>query len=565
MDLNLNIEIAATIDKFKAAAEQVKNTLTGLEQKAESMDNVMPPVKPPSVNLDLMDKVDKDAMKPINDSLLDTVSGSKDVQKELSRVTKITKDSKKALEDTFDGAALSLLFFGQQLQSVSRSIATTGVQAFNDVISRTTETSTTVDRLTGAFSFLQFRIGEALLPAVEFLTPIIASIANFVSENQKLVRNLVVTAGVIGVVIGTASAFKLAYDAAADTIVRLGNVVAISGEKFGIMSETVKDSKGKVSNLTKALGTLAIASLPVIAVLGVVAATFGAVISRAQDSDEVFTENNETIDAVVGAFNNLAESLGVTEVKFEYFNDVLQSTGDGFSFLGAIIIDVVGAALSAIVNFVSLGIDSFKFLGDVLSEFSSEMESLSGAVISSFKAIARAMSGDVGGAVRELSSINFKGIYDDFVNGSGRAIANLQDDVEDYKQSVEGVMGTFDGLSIDSGATGKVLEGINNRYDEELEATIRSDREAVGLSPTPSNNNMSVAPEGWNDSNVDFSIKAQREQLSLQERQLEATEASNQLLEESINNNTDMVDRGLRRNTGMSFMEIVNMEADSTR
>ena len=565
MDLSLNIDIGATIDKFKASAEKVKTTLTGLEQKAESMGNIMPPVEPPGVNLDLMDKVDRDAVKPINDSLLDTVNGAKDVQKEIDRVTEITKDSKKALEDTFDGAALSLLFFGQQLQSVSRSIATSGVQAFNDVISRTTETSTAVDRLSGAFNFLQFRIGEALLPAAGFLTPVIASIADFVSENQRVVRSLVVVGGVLGVVVGTASALKLAYDAAADTIVRLGNVAAITGERFGVIGRTAKSSNGKVSNLTKSMGTLAVAILPIIAVLGVVAALFGAVASRAGDADEGFTENNETVDAVVDAFNNLLESLGVTEVKFESFNDIVQVAVDGFAFLGAIIIDVVGASLSAIVNFVSLAIDSFKFLGGVLREFASEMESLSDAVISSFKAISMAMTGDVGGAVRELSSIDFRGIYDDFVNGSGRAIANLQDDVEDYKSSVEGVMGTFDGLGIGSGATGKVLEGINNRYEEELEATIRSDRRAAGLPASSDSNNMSVAPEGWNDSNVDSSIKAQREQLSLQERQLEATEVSNQLLEESINQSTDMVDRGLRRNTGMSFMEIVNMEADSTR
>lgn len=132
----------------------------------------------------------------------------------------------------FAGYALSIMFFGAALVNTFKQIATFGVRSFQDVMHSVDGTVTQFDLLGASMLYLGFTIGQALEPVIAWLIPIIDSIAEWVSENQKLTAGLLVAVGVLGVILTLGGSLKLAFDGFVGAFALLGPAISAAGSAF---------------------------------------------------------------------------------------------------------------------------------------------------------------------------------------------------------------------------------------------------------------------------------------------------------------------------------------------
>lgn len=178
------------------------------------------------------------------------------LQKAQSRLHKsqaLTVKNMNKVQQQFDGAALSVMFFGMALTRVATQIWTAGTKTFQDVMHSVDGTVTSFDLLNAAGDTLKFTLGAALEPIAAQLVPIVNSIADWVSNNEDLVRDIV-TAFAVGGSIMTAFG-----------IVKLG-LVGVS-EKFTGVWDSAKLLKNRnwsqwgkelSTSINNAIGTVAI-------------------------------------------------------------------------------------------------------------------------------------------------------------------------------------------------------------------------------------------------------------------------------------------------------------------
>lgn len=139
--------------------------------------------------------------------------GVQKVSNDLNKVSKSVKgfsDNFRQLEEqarkaggVFRGELLSLLFFGAAIQRIFKNITFSSAKFFQEVTEGQTMAGQALTRLTAAWQFLKFTIGDAiataLLPLIPAIVDVVALIADWIERNPKL------TAGILGLglVIGT--------------------------------------------------------------------------------------------------------------------------------------------------------------------------------------------------------------------------------------------------------------------------------------------------------------------------------------------------------------------------
>ena len=112
----------------------------------------------------------------------------------------------------FDGAAMSIMFFGMAMQGAMRSVWSSSQKVFQDTMHSVEGTVTSFDKLNSATAYLGFVVGEALAPIAEWLAPIIENIAVWASENEGIVRGLFAVLAVVGSILFLYGMWALAYD-----------------------------------------------------------------------------------------------------------------------------------------------------------------------------------------------------------------------------------------------------------------------------------------------------------------------------------------------------------------
>lgn len=160
----------------------------------------------------------------------------------------------------FAGFALSIMFLGQQMKQIFTSIATAGLSTFNDVAHSVEGNITSLDLLNAEWTYLKFNIGEALMPLIDWLIPIVSSIADWVQEHQALTAAIVAGGLALGTVLMVAGALKLAFDGIAGALTFMAPLFA--GIQTSIAAVAAEAGWGFV--LTT-LGLWALAAVAVIA------------------------------------------------------------------------------------------------------------------------------------------------------------------------------------------------------------------------------------------------------------------------------------------------------------
>lgn len=144
-----------------------------------------------------------------------TLVTPEDIQEQVKSLGKLQKNLKQ-IRDTAQGAkpqfaswALSIMFAGMAMQRAAMSFMTWGTKAFDDVSHSVIGTITANDRLQGSLLYLGYVVGEAFQPILEMLVPIVMSIADWVSNNEELVRTLETAALILGSIMAYGGMFKL--------------------------------------------------------------------------------------------------------------------------------------------------------------------------------------------------------------------------------------------------------------------------------------------------------------------------------------------------------------------
>lgn len=173
-------------------------------------------------------------------------------QQKLADAMKSQKQRMLEAQPAFAGYALSLLFFGQQLQRTFTQIGRFGVNTFKEISATVEGTTNNATMLEGAFKFLGFTIGEALDPLLGLLIPIVIKIGEWINDNPKLTAGIITLGAALGAIIATGGGLKLAYDG----FVGLnGTIKAITTSADGVSSY---DWKGLGSKIQKGIGVVAI-------------------------------------------------------------------------------------------------------------------------------------------------------------------------------------------------------------------------------------------------------------------------------------------------------------------
>jgi hypothetical protein len=112
----------------------------------------------------------------------------------------------------FAGWAMSIMFFGMAIKSIFDTIWRSSQKTFQEVAHSVEGTVTGFDMLNSSTAYLGYTLGAALEPIAMWLAPIIFMIAEWVSNNEKLVGIILVVVGVLGTLFLVIGTLKLAFD-----------------------------------------------------------------------------------------------------------------------------------------------------------------------------------------------------------------------------------------------------------------------------------------------------------------------------------------------------------------
>jgi len=132
---------------------------------------------------------------------------------EVMRFNKGIRQAGRVIETTTTGIQrfkmhlLSVMFFGMLVQRVFMDLANTGVEAMMKISEGQTTAGMAITRLSAAFQFLKYSIGDAigtaLLPHLDVIIDTIDAVADWIEQNPEL------TAGIISVGAAAGTAFFL--------------------------------------------------------------------------------------------------------------------------------------------------------------------------------------------------------------------------------------------------------------------------------------------------------------------------------------------------------------------
>lgn len=150
------------------------------------------------------------------------------VSKETQNLNKNLDKTKKKIEQVpFAGYAMSIMFAGMALQSMSMSLYKWGTKAFQEISHSVEGTITNTDLLEGSMKYLGFTIGQALEPTIGLLIPIIDMISAWTEKNPELTKGLIVIGAVLGTLLFVGGSLKLAFDGFAGLLLKLGPAITV--------------------------------------------------------------------------------------------------------------------------------------------------------------------------------------------------------------------------------------------------------------------------------------------------------------------------------------------------
>jgi len=197
--------VIRAVDRASATLSKVQTQVQAMSQSATKNFANMRHKMGKFVPADMLQAQSGKVSQAIN-----TATAQLDGFNDLQRTTQKNTTS---MADSFDAAALGIMFFGMQLQRVFGGIIRSGVSTFNKVMGQLQDTTTAADRLSGTFKFLKFSIGEALMPILSFLQPITEFIARWVQDNQAITRTVLSIGTAIGGILTTVGAIQLGIKA----------------------------------------------------------------------------------------------------------------------------------------------------------------------------------------------------------------------------------------------------------------------------------------------------------------------------------------------------------------
>ena len=176
------INIIANNKQFNQALQGTKKQLNAFSSAVQgAMSNV------------------KKAMQSVSQGVMNVRDNYQKAMKDSSKAVGKTTDQINRQRKGFPAWALSIMFFGMMLKRVFDTIWRSSTQTFRDVMNSVEGTTNAFDKLEGAMTWLKFIAGQALEPLAEAFIPIILAIADWISENEELFRNLVLITGIVGV------------------------------------------------------------------------------------------------------------------------------------------------------------------------------------------------------------------------------------------------------------------------------------------------------------------------------------------------------------------------------
>jgi len=204
----------------------------------------------------------------------------------LSGKMKQASSEGRGMGQSFDGAALSLMFFGMQLQRIFGGIIRSGVSTFNTVMGQLEDTTTEANRLAGAFTFFKFEVGQAMQPLLGALTPIVAKVGELADRFPGLTRKILTFGAALGGLLIAGGSIRLAQVAFGDLLSRMGGIgpaanSALRGFKnlatfnFSSLGSQLKELTGPAKTLA-GIGSITIgASLATEAISDAIEGNFG--------------------------------------------------------------------------------------------------------------------------------------------------------------------------------------------------------------------------------------------------------------------------------------------------
>jgi phage-related minor tail protein len=260
------------------------------------------------------------------------------------------KKAGRGISNSFDEAALGVMFFGMQIQRIFGGIIRSGISTFNKVHNQLESTTTATNRLSGAWKFLKFNIGEAMQPLMAFLFPIVEGIARWVEEHEKLTRWILITGAAVGALLMAYGSLKLG----------IGAVIDMFG-KFTTL----------IQPLMQAVASLGGVFSGVVATIGAIIAVFIAIGAAIATNKTVWDSfNNDVLGPIWENFKSLLKTLGLGNVNLNDILWALKAAADvvatGFAVIGAIVIAVFGSAIQVAISGISSFISALQGLWDSL-------------------------------------------------------------------------------------------------------------------------------------------------------------------------------------------------------
>ena len=259
-----------------------------------------------------------------------------------------TKELNKLLNEgasKFPGYALSIMFFGMAMERTFQGITKTALSTFQDVSHSIMFNVTAMDQLNGSFTYLQYSIGSALEPVIAYLVPIIQTVADWVSDNEGLVRGIIVIGTTLGAIFTIGG----------------GGILALNGFKnlkTELLAVNEVESGGFLAGLT--------VSSPWVIAIAAAALAMGIFVTQVEKNpmfkddfeSKIVTPATNGLGAIKKSFNDLWDSLDGSGA----LDTVL---GELYFFGGVAVYGLAGGIVTLAYAFASLA-EAISAVGNAL-------------------------------------------------------------------------------------------------------------------------------------------------------------------------------------------------------